>query len=134
MWESDTASITVSVDNADGSVVYARYSTSASFPVGSTVDLDVVVPIGFGNTTFVVAGLDSDTTYYVEASYDVAYPPAVTEEATFDTLVPSRWSAPGAAVNAWFVPVRVGHTGGCDMGRHTADHRRLWQRPAVDPR
>ena len=99
-----SATIVVNVVDADGSTVYARYSPSSSFPQVSTVDLDAVIPILFTNTTFVVSGLDENTTYYVAASYDVSYPPSVTEEATFVTLPLTLSWTPADAVSRGSLP------------------------------
>ena len=71
-----TVTLRVNVVNADGSVVFARYSDDATFPVGSTTHRASTISAGDSSHDFAVVGLDANTVYYVEASYDSGYPDA----------------------------------------------------------
>ena len=96
-----TVTIRVNVVDADGSVVSARYSDDATFPIGSTINRASTIQSGDSSHDFAVVGLDSATLYYVEASYDFAYDPAETEETTFTTEAAGPLSyTPGNAVQS----------------------------------
>ena len=94
-----TVTIRVNVVDADGSVVSARYSDDATFPIGSTINRASTIQAGDSSHDFAVVGLDPATLYYAEASYNFAYDPAETEETTFTTEAAGpRSYTPGDAV------------------------------------
>ena len=104
-----SATITVNVSDADGSTVYARYSDDQTFPAASTTDLEDTIQSGDSDATFGATGLDADTLYYVEASYDNTYPDAETEDTTFTTeaLAPDVTSVQAVSVGETTVTIRV---------------------------
>ena len=83
------AKVRVHVTGADGTDVHIRYSTDPNFSSGSTIHIDEQdADIGYTYVDFTPTGLTSDTTYYVEASYDNTYPTDKTETANFTTHPP----------------------------------------------
>ena len=83
------AKVIVHVDSPNGDDVDVRYSTDAAFQTSSTILTDSAI-VNSPNTSaeFTIDNLTSGTTYYVEASYDDAYPTDKTETANFTTHPP----------------------------------------------
>ena len=90
------ATVTVTVKAPNGTAqVHIRYSTASNFPSGSTETESKVVPTttnsnGVDTIDFVLTGLSASSFYYVEASYESAFPDSdATESTDFTTKPPS---------------------------------------------
>ena len=90
------ATVTVTVKEPNGTAqVHIRYSTASNFPSGSTETESKVVPTttntnGEDTIDFVLTGLSASSFYYVEASYESAFPDSdATESTDFTTKPPS---------------------------------------------
>ena len=88
------ATVTVTVKEPNGTAqVHIRYSTESNFPSGSTETESKVVPTttnsnGEDTIDFVLTGLSASSSYYVEASYDSAFPDSDATESTDFTTDP----------------------------------------------
>lgn len=91
------AKLTVTVSEANGSLVHVRYSSNSGFPDDAAVTFELsargpATTDGSISTTveFTPTGLTSGTTYYVEASHDESFPGTdATKSTSFLTDPPS---------------------------------------------